>query len=212
MTDQSTSINSNAWKVSFWCLGYLTYAPSLLRDVRDEVSPIVTAGLSPNEMAARLAKAPLMSSVYHDALRLVTSSVSVRDVAQTTVIGNKVLEAGNRVVIPYRQLLCDKAVFGHDADEFNPRRFLENKSLVKSASYRPFGGGTTHCPGRFLAQAEILTFVALVLVRFDIECDRNTQFPRLETRKPCLGIMGPAKGEDVIVRIRRRDGATQKQQ
>lgn len=32
-----------------------------------------------------------------------------------------------------------------------------------------FGGGTTLCPGRHLVTTEILAFVALIIVRFDIE-------------------------------------------
>ncbi|MCJ1268396.1 hypothetical protein MMC22_008284 [Lobaria immixta] len=57
-----------------------------------------------------------------------------------------------------------------DAQEFKLIRFLgvANAGLAKGKSYRPFGGGSTYCPGRFGAKQEVFMFVATVLARFDI--------------------------------------------
>lgn len=54
-------------------------------------------------------------------------------------------------------------------DKFDANRFLANTGLSKSPSFRPFGGGTTYCAGRHVARRELLTFVALMVYRYDIE-------------------------------------------
>lgn len=127
----------------------------------------------------------------------------------------KLLSPGKVVLIPCRQLHFDERHFGGNALQFRPERFLEDKDLSRSTSFKPFGGGTTYCPGRFLAKREVFTFVALFLCRFEVdlgppEDELATKswslpsFPKIEEMKPCLGIMGPAKNEDVKIYVRRR--------
>ena len=115
------------------------------------------------------------------------------------------------MLVPCRQLHFDTAIFGSDAASFSPERFLKRKELGRSLSFRPFGGGTTYCPGRFLAQREVYVFVALFVMRFDVMIAGEgvgkgfeSAFPKIEEMKPCLGIMGPAEGEDVKVVVQRR--------
>lgn len=187
-------------------MAYLVNDQSLCTDIRNEVAPMVSIAQTPNELGDYLDRCPRLVAVYQEALRIVTSSVSVRNVVLPLELGGKLLRPGNRVLIPYRQILMDEAVFGPDAANFNPTRFLNDKSLAKSLSFKPFGSGTTHCPGRFLAQKEILMFIALALSRFDLHkatgISTNNSFPRLELKKPCLGIMAPVKGDDIIVRVK----------
>jgi hypothetical protein len=87
---------------------------------------------------------------------------------------------------------------------------LKRKDLGRSPSFKPSGGGATYCSGRFLAQREALVFVTVLLSRFDVgltpdfggrvgEELENQPFLKIEQMKPCLGIMGLAKGEDVRV-------------
>lgn len=51
-------------------------------------------------------------------------------------------------------------------------------------------------------------FVALVVCRFDValvDGSAHAQFPRVDEGKPCLGIMGPVEGDDVLFTIKRVD-------
>ena len=97
-------------------------------------------------------------------------------------------------------------MFGEDVNEFNPHRWTERKGLERSPSWRPFGGGQTLCPGRFVAQQTVLTFVAMVVWRFEIEVagGEGCGFPRADKGKPVLGVMGPL--DDVLVNMRPREG------
>lgn len=130
------------------------------------------------------------------------------------------LNVGTKVLSPFRQLHFDENVFGDDVHEFRFDRFLgiENEGLAKGKSYRPFGGGSTYCPGRFVAKQEVFMFVAAVLARFDIstvatttehtrwlnngkEKEERQAFPRLDHRKPSLGVMGPVGGDDLLLHV-----------
>ena len=187
-------------------MAYIITLPSLQFELVKEVMSAYKKASSPDSFASELCQCPRLVAVYHETMRLVTSSVSVRDVAESTMVGGVVLRKGNRVLIPYRQMLFERGIFGDRPDEFHPERFLEDKALTKSPYFRPFGGGRTYCPGRYLAKAEVLSCVGLMLTRFDITAAGHqvVSFPRLEEKRPCLGIMSPVAGGDLIIEARER--------
>ena len=108
-------------------------------------------------------------------------------------------------MIAQRQLLRDESVFGIGTDEFNPERFLKNTELTKSRSFIPFGGGTRLCPGRFMAKAEVLTFVALLMSRFELSVPAGQAFPKPDLKQGAgMGILAPADGGDIFVDVAER--------
>jgi hypothetical protein len=87
---------------------------------------------------------------------------------------------------------------------------LNDKKLAQNPSYRPFGGGVTYCPGRFLAKQEIFMALAFLLCRNDVQLAEvegeggkagGQKFPRMDELKPGIGIIGPVAGNDLIVRL-----------
>ena len=179
-------------------LSYILHDPSLFAATRLEASSAAHSSTSPTELSNRLDQCPRINAVFHETLRMTSSSMSVRD---------KHLRAGTKVLVPYRQLHFDEKVFGATAAYFDPERFLAHEDLSRSSSFRPFGGGTTYCPGRFIAKREGLTFVALVLERFEVDLaehkgDSKVPFPQIEDGKPCLEIMGSRDGLDTILKIK----------
>lgn len=126
-------------------------------------------------------------------------------------IGGKELQPGRKLLMPYRQLHIDPAVFGTNADEFDARRFMNNKSLERSTSWRPFGGAKTHCPGRFLARREVYMFLTLAIFRFDIRLVPRPgksvpRFPRADRSVPAGGLLPPKAGDDVFIEVKRSRG------
>jgi len=119
------------------------------------------------------------------------------------VIGGKKLRTGDTVLGPFRQFHLNRGIFGTDAQNFNPRRFLENKALPRTKGYAPFGGGHTYCPGRLFAQREIYLFVAMTLWRFELELQNKTQrMPTVDKNTPSAAAM--SAGEDLLVNLRPR--------
>ena len=197
-------INTNTYKACFWTLAYLLQEPALVDRIRNEITPgVVNGTIDINHL---MNHCPRLEAAFSEVLRLSVSSASMRYITKTTEIGGKTLRSGNKLIIPYRQLHYNEDVYGANALQFDPDRFLKDGDLSRNASYRPFGGGSTYCPGRFIARQEVVTFVALVLHRFDIELAEKDgipqPFPRLDEGKPCLGVMGPAAGNDLIVRVK----------
>lgn len=199
-------MNTNAWKAAFWLIAYILYDPSLKRSIENEViSLLEDTEPSPRELGSMLDASSSILAAYHETLRQTAASIAVRDVLEDCIVGGKRLQKGSRLIIPFGQLLQDENVFGPHPENFNIERFLRNPDLAKTPSFRPFGGGLTLCPGRFLAQKEILTITALLLGRFHVELkDEEQRLPDMDVNKPCLGIVPPRLGQDVLLRIQPR--------
>ncbi|CAG8958377.1 hypothetical protein HYFRA_00011054 [Hymenoscyphus fraxineus] len=196
------TINGNAYKHLFWVLSYILFDPQLHATIKEEVLPAVAAGMV--GLDSRLESCPHLIALYQEVLRVTTSSVTVRDVLSDTKMGKVTLRKGAKAFAPTRQLHFDSLVFGDHSEDFDAGRFLRNKELSKSGSFRPFGGGITHCPGRWLAMKEILVCVALVITRFEVELVGGQDFPKIDTKMLALGVLPPVKGEDVLVTLRKK--------
>lgn len=130
--------------------------------------------------------------------------MSVRTVLSPITIGGKLLQAGRDVVIMHRALHSNENVWGVSAACFDPERFLKSKTLSTHASYRPFGSGSTYCPGRVIARQEIYIFLALLLDRMDIELAPDQNFPQLDDTQPSIGVTGPRPDMDLYVTVSER--------
>ena len=183
----------------FWTLSHLLYNPSLLDRTRRETESAFHNGKLDLE---GLADSSLLDALVLETLRFYSASYSIRTVAQPTILGGKKFERGSRIIAPFRQLHFDHAVYGHDDHVFDPERFLRDKTLARGTSFRPFGGGTSYCPGRFLAKQEVKMFIALVLHRFELSLEGKQDFPMIEVGQPTTGIAGPMARSDVTVRIK----------
>jgi cytochrome P450 len=108
-------------------------------------------------------------------------------------------------------------VWGTNPLLMEPFRFADNAKLQSSTSYRPFGGGNTLCPGRFVAKRSMGFAIALLVGRYDITIDteqmrnggRKTHeslppFPRLDTTKPSPGASLPHEGDDIFIVLKKR--------
>lgn len=202
LTESNCSVNSNTYKLCFWVICYLLHDQELMVKIQEETAGAFTTDQV--DMSWLLNSSPRLNAFFDEVIRMTNSSSSVRSVVSDTVIGDCTLRAGMKILIPYRQLHFNEEVFGTDALKLDPERFLKDKTLARSPSYRPFGGGTTYCPGRFIARQEVVAFIGIVLNRFRIELTGEKGIPRLEEMKPCLGIMGPVAGSDLIVRVEQR--------
>lgn len=200
-------------KVTFWIIAHLAHNPELLENIRAEIAPGVVND-APN-VSYLVENSPLLEAVFLEVLRLTTSSSLMRYVTEPTVIGGKILEKGNNVMVPYRLLHFEEDVWGTNAAQFDQERFLRQKNLSRSTSFKPFGGGQNLCPGRFLAKQVVFTFVALTLSRFDISLDgaevgdsnlngHVQRFPRVELSKPGLATLAPVAEDKLIVRLKPR--------
>lgn len=203
----SHRINANAYRSAFWTLAYVLQDQSLVAALREEIAPVFAQGTT--NLGSRIENCPLLESVYFESLRLSSSSATIRTVRNTTTIGDFTLRKGTEVLVPYCQLHFDNSVWGPSPAQFNPERFLKNSHLKQSPSFKPFGGGSTYCPGRFLARQEVMAFVAVVLHRFDVTLSpsdraygKKQRMPRLDHKQLAVSLMSPMDGEDLLLDVK----------
>lgn len=87
------------------------------------------------------------------------------------------ISKGDNVHVIFGALHYDKTIWGDDAEEFRPERWVEEDGPVKKQmgwTYIPFSAGRRICPGMDIT----LTENAYVLVRL------MREFERLENRDP----------------------------
>ena len=186
--------------MGFWLLARIAYDAGLRTAVRNETAHAFQGDKL--DMKCLTERCPLLKSIWLESLRLVSGISSVRHVIENTIIGGTVVRQGSKVMISGRQLHLDEAVWGKDACDFNPQRFLQNPKLEHHPSFRPFGGGATLCPGRIFARHLNHAFIALVLHRFDVELAAPQPFPRCEAKDAGFGIT--MSKDDLLVKLSAR--------
>ncbi|KAJ8132162.1 hypothetical protein O1611_g1458 [Lasiodiplodia mahajangana] len=200
------AINNNAHKIAFWIFAHLLYDPSYLAAVRNEIDAAFTAPDMKPRVEILLNECPHLDAIWYEVLRVYNASSAIREAVAPCELAGKSIRVGDQLVAPFRQFHMNRSIFGEDAPQFRPQRFLANKSLPRTKGYAPFGGGHTYCPGRLFAQREIYLVVAETLRRFTLMPGPRAggpRMPQVDFSTPSAAAMGP--DEDVIVLVRLRD-------
>ncbi|KAF2470639.1 bifunctional P-450/NADPH-P450 reductase [Lindgomyces ingoldianus] len=115
--------------------------------------------------------------------------------------------AGKYDITPEEHILCnlrpfhhDPKIWGEDAEEYKPERFLNGgyEALPPNA-FKAFGDGPRACIGRGFAEQEMVMVVALILQKFQVEmADPRYQFH--------VKVSLTLKPADFKIKVRRRLG------
>ena len=199
----------NTVPVIFWTIGHIAEDSVLLARIRAELAEVIqSTGIGESKLGVDVAtlreRCPLLVSTSNEVLRFVGASTSTLIVHEDVYIDDRyLLTKGALVQISATAVHSDPDVWGPNAANFDPERFLKPAKVHPSA-FRTFGGGSTLCPGRHLASDEILVFTAMFLHGFDVGFATNT--PRLPRRDDTnmLSVTKPKK--DLVLRLSRRQG------
>ncbi|KAF0934599.1 hypothetical protein E2562_025684 [Oryza meyeriana var. granulata] len=168
-----------------WTLLMLAAHPEWQAAVREEV--VEVAGKSGPLDAAALARLTKMGCVLNEVLRLYPPSPNVQRQAlqdvvvetETTTAGGgsgkkktAVIPRGTNMWIDVVAMHRDGELWGEDANEFRPERFMR-EAVQGGCRHRmgfvPFGFGGRICVGRNLTAMELRVVLAMVLRRFALE-------------------------------------------
>lgn len=223
-------ILGNAVPSNFWLMSHIFSRPSLLQRVRSELEdaldlkqPADKKDLVIHISAKKInmKTCPLLYSCYRETLRDITLLTSARMVLEDTLVpggpdgGQYLLRKNSIVQIAGGVIHQEPNIWGKDADEFNPERFFTQGSLRQSAAplpagvpspaFRAYGGGTVICPGRHFAQTELMTFVAVLALGYDIsEVDGEVlKLPGKDDTRIPLSVMKPTYDPEVQICRRR---------
>jgi cytochrome P450 len=205
------SINTNTYKVGYWATAHLLKNPSIRAAVKTEIE-VVRQKLessnthNPQYLTHLRTQTPQITALFQETLRCYSASSSIRVTLAPVPIGKRIIPAKSVVFIPFRPLHFDPDVFGSNADQFHPERFIEDKKLAGSQSYKPFSSGSSHCPGRVLARMEFAAFIADFLGTYSVEVEGggDGEVPKTDKKTPTKGLLMPADGEDITLRICKR--------
>ncbi|KAK0486231.1 cytochrome P450 [Armillaria novae-zelandiae] len=178
-------VNSNP--AAFWLLLHIVTIPGLADRIRSSIA------LAFDSEGKRITRT----------LRLYSNSISVRAVTEDTIISGYTFRKGGVVMCPVRPHHWDADIWGPDVEEFVPDRFIRESAhgLIKGDAKltRPFGGGTSLCPGRFFALNEVISFVGTILLKYDIRLDAGESIPRPNLNAPSLAFSAPMNDVEVVI-------------
>ncbi|KAI9170632.1 Cytochrome P450 monooxygenase nodJ [Paramyrothecium foliicola] len=166
----------NTAPTAFWLIWRVLSDPIILHDCHNEVQKLVQVGadgVRTIDLSRVPTSCPILLSTWQETLRLYGISISARVIEEDTLVDNAfLLKKGGVLLMPIATIHSDKTLWGPTVGEFNHKRFLKTKTdeatRFPTAAFRGFGSGHVLCPGRHFASTEVLTLLALILLRFDV--------------------------------------------
>lgn len=176
--------------------------PDVLHRARADVERVLGTDAPRFEHLAQLT---YLDQILKESLRLwpTAPAFSVYPYADETVIGGiYTVRNDQKLLVLVPMLHRDPAVWGADAEAFNPDHFAAEKvSALPPNAWKPFGNGQRACIGRSFALQEATLFLAMLLQRFDITAadpDYQLEIKETLTMKP-HGLFIHARRRDTVV-------------
>ncbi|MEE2733271.1 MAG: cytochrome P450 [Pseudomonadota bacterium] len=181
---------------SAWFMLWLLKKPDVVQKIRQEVqASIATEG---HFDPLKIAELPYLTACLNESQRVTPSAVgTVRWLTQDTRIGDAFIPAGACVFPCIYLTQRNPSVYGKDAEEYRPERWLEGNKFGPN-EYFPFGGGRRACVGMNQARQQLRIIFAEFArrVTFDSVHAHTDQWP---TPRQIGGQTEPEEG--VIVRV-----------
>ncbi|KAH7388967.1 cytochrome P450 [Cadophora sp. MPI-SDFR-AT-0126] len=170
------------------CIEYVCSKPDVYRKLQEEVDNFYATN-TPNKPITYLQtqQLPYLNAVVKEALRLRPSIIGqlLRHTPEGgLVIDGNFIPANTPIGMSPLAQNRDKKVWGDDANEFKPERWLESEAKARQLeSYNmTFGGnGPRMCVGRNIALVEIHKFLAQMIRAFDIDIVNKKQPYKMKT-------------------------------
>ncbi|KAJ8129015.1 hypothetical protein O1611_g4615 [Lasiodiplodia mahajangana] len=162
-------------------LYYLLRHPECLRKLRREITDFQEQGLLSDSFTFKeTQQMPYLQAVIKETLRMhpATGLPMERVVPEGgATISGRFFPAGTIVGINSWVAHRNSQVFGADADEFNPERWLiddGDKLAAMNRQWIPFGMGSRTCIGRHISTLEISKLIPRIIRDFDFELSAAT--------------------------------------
>ncbi|KAI5917141.1 cytochrome P450 oxidoreductase [Camillea tinctor] len=175
------AILNNAVPAAFWMIYHIFSNPHILKDCKQELEAAVQLGDDFHTLDLSIVRSccPILLSTFQEVLRFRgVGTLIIRQVVKDHYLDGKyLLKKGGIVLIPHSVQHSKPDVWGPTAGKFEHTRFVDidtrRMKRYNPAAFRPFGAGSTLCPGRHFATAEILAFAALMILTVEIEPTRG---------------------------------------
>ncbi|KAL4901764.1 cytochrome P450 [Aspergillus multicolor] len=162
-----------------WTLYLLAKHPDIQTALRNELHSSLSNAThkTPSTLAQTLESLPILNGVIIETLRLYPSApVAVRVAIRNTSIMGQHIPQGTRLIIAPWSVNRSRDLWGPDAEEFQPSRWIDPDTGRASAT--SIGGkvpiltflhGPRNCIGQGFAKAELLALVAVFIRAFEVD-------------------------------------------
>jgi cytochrome P450 len=187
-----------------WLFVELRSKPEIESKIRDEikrVTPSLASGQSKTPAIDELPQLVYLEAVIRETLRLHPSvPIIPKYVAQDVVLSDgTLLRKGNSVSVSAYVMARMSFVWGDDAAEFKPDRWIDSTTgkliTVSQFKFPSFNAGPRLCLGMSLAIMEIKMVLVTLLSKFHLELEPDQNITYVNS------VSLPVKGE-LLVRVR----------
>ncbi len=180
----------------------LLHHPEVLAKAYAEVDRVLGSDLHVQPTFKQVNGLQYVSQILKETLRLWPTAplFALYPYEETTLGGKYHLTPEDQVSVLIPMLHRDPAIWGDNAEEFDPERFAQAVEQNRPANaYKPFGNGQRACIGRQFALQEATLVLGILLQRYKFVDHKHYQFKVREalTLKP----------EDFKIQIRKRTDA-----
>ena len=140
--------------------------------------------LSVKPTYAQVNQLTYIAQILKETLRLwpTAPAYGIGPLADTVIGGQFKLKKRYHLVVLTPMLHRDKAVWGEDAELFNPDNFSREAEMKRPINaYKPFGNGQRACIGRQFALQEAALVMGMILQRFTLIDHKRYQLKIKET-------------------------------
>ena len=159
-------------------LYYLLNNPDVLERAREEVDRVLGRDISVAPTFQNVGQLTYVQQVLKEALRLwpTAPAFGLYPYQDEVIAGRYRVKKRTFMTVLTLMLHRDTAVWGEDAEAFNPDNFSREAEAARPVNaYKPFGNGQRACIGRQFALQEAVLVIAMILQRFELVDHANYQ-------------------------------------
>lgn len=201
-----------------WVIYALCRNPEMQRRLREEVranlSSVDDEASGTGVTSVDIDRLPYLNAVVNETLRLYPAvPLSVREAMQDTMVQGVQIRRGTAITIPPWAINVDKGLWGDDADQFQPERWIDQREADGAEMPNNTGGasgnnafmtflhGPRSCIGASFARAEFACLLAGWIGRFEFELVDKELMDEGKLKVSSGVTIKPADGLKVIARV-----------
>lgn len=177
-----TTATSMIWAIYLLCK-HKDIQEKLRQEIRAKI-PSLSHDITPSDID----DCSYLQAFCSEVLRLwAPVSITMRVAAKDTIIAQQVIPKGTTVILAPWAINTSKDLWGEDASEFRPERWLnddgkanQNGNAKSNYSFLTFLHGPRSCIGQRFAQAEFASLVAAWVGRYDTSFEEGSPLARGE--------------------------------
>ncbi|RIB08633.1 cytochrome P450 [Gigaspora rosea] len=179
-----------------WALYFLAKHPDTQDRLREELQNIFT---DRNHFPTfdEIEQLKYLECVFKETLRIIPPLAEIiRYNSKDEIMNSYVVPKGTPLIIPVYAIHHDSLIWGDDAKDFNPSRWLdpEIKSKISNFNFLTFGAGPRSCLGMKLAHMELKSILSIIIRNFEFKLVEGFTF-----RMKISGLTRPIPGIDLLV-------------